>query len=88
MQFKNWKICKEDELLTKETKDHFDGFKEEVKEGGKKKKDNNGGKKDNYAKIKIIKENLEKKISKEPPSMERWARMDMTNEIKMAELYK
>ena len=88
MQFKNWKICKEDELLTKESKDHFEGFKEEVKDGGKKKKDNNGGKKDNYAKIKIIKENLEKKISKEPPSMERWARMDMTNEIKMAELYK
>jgi len=88
MQFKNWKICKEDELLTKESKDHFDGFKEEVKEGGKKKKDNNGGKKDNYAKIKIIKENPEKKVSNEPPSMKQWARMDMTKEIKMAELYK
>ena len=55
MQFKKWKISTEDELLTKEVKDHFANFKEEIKEGGKSKKnrDDNNKKKDNYIKTKV-----------------------------------
>ena len=32
MQFKKWKIVKENELLSKQLKEHFEGFKEVLKE--------------------------------------------------------
>ena len=87
MQFRKWKICTEDELLTEDVKKHFDGFKEELREGGKKKKDrdDNNKKKDNYQKTKV-KESSDKKLP--VASMEQWARKDLTQEIKAAETYK
>ena len=90
MQFKKWKISTEDELLTKEVKDHFANFKEEIKEGGKSKKnrDDNNKKKDNYIKTKV-KESSEKKLpAVSSSSMEQWARIDLTKEIKAAEEFK
>ena len=83
MQFKKWKICKEDDLLSKDVKAHFAGFKEEVKEGGKKKRDREEGnkKKENYP-VKNAKE------STPEVSLEKWARKDMTKEIKAAEEFK
>ena len=88
MQFKKWKISTEDELLTKEVKEHFSNFKEEIKEGGKNKKnrDDNNKKKDNYTKTKV-KESSEKKLPA-VTSMEQWARIDLTKEIKAAEEFK
>lgn len=98
MQFKKWKISQEEELLTKETLDHFEGFKTETKEGGKKKKDNNrdrerdrdGNKKENYNKNKTLaKEIIEKKANNEQKDgMKKWARVDLTKEIKSAEKFK
>ena len=88
MQFKKWKICKEDGLLSKEVKTHFAGFQEEIKEGGgKKKRDRDDGnkKKDNYS-SKKEKEPAEKKTPE--VSLEKWARKDMTKEIKAAEEFK
>ena len=88
LQFRKWKIAKEDDLLTKEVKEHFEGFKEEVREGLKKKKDREEGtkKKDNYVKPKP-KESSEKKLPT-VGSMEQWARKDMSNEFKAAALFK
>ena len=88
MQFKKWKIAKEDDLLTKEVKEHFEGFKEELKEGLKKRKDREDGtkKKEHYTKQKP-KESSEKKLPA-VSSMEQWARKDMSNEIKAAAEFK
>ena len=90
-QFKKWKICTEDDLLTKEVKKHFDGFKEETHEGTKKKKDReeNPKKKDNYTKKREKekeKDNIENKSA--AVSMGQWARKDLTKEIKAAETFK
>ena len=88
LQFRKWKICSEDDLLTKEVKTHFEGFKEEIREGGKKKKDreDTNRKKDNYTKNKTNKETVENK--KQTNTMEKWARIDLSKEIKAAEQYK
>ena len=88
LQFKKWKISTEDELLTKDVKKHFLGFKEEVREGGKKKKeDNNNRKKDTFTKKKEKeKENAENKT--QTGSLGQWARKDLTKEIKAAEAFK
>ena len=88
MQFRKWKICTEDLLLTDEVKKHFKGFKEEIKEGLKKKKEreDNNKRKDNFTKAKP-KESSEKKLP-DVNSMEQWARIDLTKEIKAAEEFK
>ena len=89
MQFKKWKICKEDDLLPNEVKSHFAGFKEEIKEGGKKKKDRDRDRDRDDANKK--KENNQAKNAKEATpevSLEKWARKDMTKEIKAAEEFK
>ena len=99
MQFKDWKISNESDLLTENAKKHFEDFNEEEREGGKKKKRDDGktfynnkqtsSKGVNYAKIQVTKE--EPNASPAPVQenlMEQWARKDMTKEIKAAEEFK
>ena len=96
MQFKKWKIANEEELLTDKTKEHFKGFNEVEKDGGKpKKRDNqkvpyykNKSNGPNYAKIQVTKEEPNPVTPVPENSMEQWARKDMTKEIKAAEEFK
>ena len=101
MQFKDWKMSNQEDLLTKEVLDHFENFKEEEKEGGggKKKKRDDGKPyyKSNQMSSKGI-NNFKTQNTKEAPnstpaptqenSMEQWARKDLTKEIKAAEEFK
>ena len=83
MQFKSWKISNEDDLLTNEVKEHFKSFNEEIKDVAKKKKGDDNKKKEILTRAKM-KETAIKNLA----SMEKWARKDMTKEIKEAERYK
>ena len=101
MQFKDWKMSNQEDLLTKEVLDHFENFKEEEREGGggKKKKRDDGKPyyKSNQMSSKGI-NNFKTQNTKEAPnstpaptqenSMEQWARKDLTKEIKAAEEFK
>ena len=98
MQFKNWKISNEVDLLTEEVKDHIEEFKEEErekeKEGVKKKKRDDGKHYNSKQSINKVasssKLNLEQNQTQTPEdnSMEKWARKDLTKEIKAAEEFK
>ena len=99
MQFKDWKISNETDLLTENAKKHFEDFNEEEREGGKKKKRDDGktfynnkqtnSKGINYAKIQVTKEETNSSPAPvQENSMEQWARKDMTKEIKAAEEFK
>ena len=100
MQFKKWKMSNNDDLLNESIMQHFEDFKEEEREGGKRKKKddtkasykssnikNNGP---NYSKIETKKDdsNGGAPPTADTPSMEQWARKDMTKEIKAAEEFK
>ena len=94
-QFKNWNICKANDLLPDEVKHHFDSFKDEIKEAGKKKRDrerdrdrDDTKKRDHYKITKSPKGNNETKLTPLANSMEQWARTDLTTVFKAAEDYK
>ena len=91
MQFKNWKISNEDELLTDTVKQHFKDFEEEEREGGKRKK-NEGKINKNRSSAPEFSQQPKTGLvaNNETPDnpMEKWARKDMTKEIKAAEEYK
>ena len=90
MQFKNWKISKEDELLTDSVKQHFKDFEEEEREGGKRKKNDGKINKNRSSAPEYSQQPKTGLANNETPasSMEKWARKDMTKEIKAAEEYK
>ena len=99
MQFKDWKISNEEDLLSEEVKNHFEDFKEEEREGGKKKKREEGkpynNNKQSYTKgANNSKATNTKDVQNSNPapvqenSMEQWARKDLTKEIKAAEEFK
>ena len=99
MQFKDWKISNEEDLLSEEVKNHFEDFKEEEREGGKKKKREDGkpynNNKQPYTKgANNTKATNTKDAQNSNPapvqenSMEQWARKDLTKEIKAAEEFK
>ena len=90
MQFKNWKISKEDELLTNSVKQHFKDFEEEEREGGKRKKNDGKINKNRSSAPEYSQQPKTGLTNNETPanSMEKWARKDMTKEIKAAEEYK
>ena len=90
MQFKNWKISKEDELLTNSVKQHFKDFEEEEREGGKRKKNEGKINKNRSSAPEYSQQPKTGLTNNETPanSMEKWARKDMTKEIKAAEEYK
>jgi len=90
MQFKNWKISKEDELLTDNVKQHFKNFEEEEREGGKRKKNDGKINKNRSSAMENSQQPKTGLTNTETPanSMEKWARKDMTKEIKAAEEYK
>ena len=90
MQFKNWKISKEDELLSDSVKQHFKDFEDEEREGGKRKKNDGKINKNRSSPMKNSQQAKTGLTDNETPanSMEKWARKDMTKEIKAAEEYK
>ena len=90
MQFKNWKISKEDELLTPSVKQHFKNFEDEEREGGKRKKNDGKSNKNRISPKEYSQQPKTELTNSEEPanSMEKWARKDMTKEIKAAEEYK
>ena len=90
MQFKNWKISKEDELLTNSVKQHFKDFEEEEREGGKRKKNEGKINKNRSSAPEYSQQPKTGLTNNETPanSMEKWARKDMTKEIKAAEEFK
>ena len=90
MQFKNWKISNEDELLTDSVKQHFKNFEEEEREGGKRKKNDGKINKNRSSAPEYSQQPKTGNTTTETPanSMEKWARKDMTKEIKAAEEFK
>ena len=81
MQFKNWKISNEDDLLTDETKKHLENFKIEEKEKDQKKK-----KKPND--VKSSNNLMSKSVIVPKNTMEKWARVDYQPEMEKAKIIK
>ena len=102
LQFRNWEISKETELLTEITLQHFESFNEEEKEYGATKKKKNDYEKDKnknyYNKNKAnydskpstnsTNANSNNDSSNNLNDMGQWARKDLSNEIKAADEFK
>ena len=90
LQFKNWKISKEDELLNPNVKQHIKNFEEEEREGGKRKKNDGKNNKNRSSAMENSQQSNNALTNNEIPadSMEKWARKDMTKPIKEAEEFK
>ena len=90
LQFKNWKISKEDELLNPNVKQHIKNFEEEEREGGKRKKNDGKNNKNRSSAMENSQQPNNGLTNNETPadSMGKWARKDMTKPIKEAEEFK